>query len=75
LEIPLNLGKNGDMGYSVCFQAMLEMVLSLFPLFEGGSEHDADAERSEDDPAKIYSVSFTNWRELTGIILMVGTYN
>ena len=64
------------MGYSVlCLEAMLEMALSMFPLFKGGSEHSAGVERSEDDPAEICSVSFTTWRELTGIILMVGTYD
>ena len=52
------------MGDSVCLEAMLEMALSMFPLFEGGSEHNADVERSEDDPAEICSVSFTTWKEL-----------
>lgn len=67
-EIPLNFGRNGDMGYSVFLEALLEMALSLFPLFEGSSEGDPDMKRSQNDTAEIYSVPFT-WKKPTG------TYN
>jgi len=56
------------MGYSVFLEAMLKIVFSLFPLFEGSSEGDPDMKRSQNDPAEIYSVPFT-WKE------PISTYN
>ena len=58
LEIPLNLGGNRDMGYSIFLEAMLEIALSLFPLFKGSSKRDADVKRSQNDPEEIYLVPF-----------------
>jgi len=46
------------MGYSIFFEAMLEIALSLFPLFKGGSERDADMKRSQNDPEGMYLVPF-----------------
>jgi hypothetical protein len=53
------------MGYPVFLETMLEIALSFFPLFDGGSEYDADMKGSEDDPVEIYSVPFT-WTEQGG---------
>ena len=44
------------MGYSVFLEAMLEIALSLFPLFEGSFKGDLDMKRSQNDAAEIYSV-------------------
>lgn len=46
------------MGYSIFFEAMLEIALSLFPLFKGSSKRDADVKRSQNDPEEIYLVPF-----------------
>ena len=46
------------MGYSIFFEAMLEIALSLFPLFKGSSKRDADVKRSQNDPEEIYLVQF-----------------
>ena len=46
------------MGYSIFLEAMLEIALSLFPLFKGSSKRDADVKRSQNDPEEIYLVPF-----------------
>jgi len=46
------------MGYPIFLEAMLKIALSLFPLFEGGSERDADMKRSQNDPEEMYLVPF-----------------
>jgi hypothetical protein len=38
------------MGYSVFLEAMLQIALCLFPLFEGSPKRDADMKGSQNDP-------------------------
>jgi len=57
------------MGYSIFLEAVLEIALSLFPLFEGSAERDANMKGSQNDPEEIYSLGGHERRS------MVDTYD